>query len=321
MTLTRPGLRGVLLATLALLAMTVIPALAQPRIPGAPLPFDPAVRHGTLPGGVRYYIRRNTEPAAQAQLWLAVRAGSVLEEDDQRGLARFVARMALRGTERFSEREIADYLASIGVSEIPGQNVQTGFDASVFHLAIPTGSPEALQTGIEMLGEWAFAITFSPAATAQERALILDEWDAAASIDDSQLAALFGDSRYAKRQPAGLREVVESATPEQLAAFHERWYRPDLMALIAVGDFDPEAVESAVRGHFTPPPQGADEDARPRRRERTKRPAFAIPDHPAPRVGVVADPVATQPTSRCIASCAPTPERTSPRIATGWCSG
>ena len=292
MTLPRPGLRGALLAVLALLSMTVIPALAQPRIPGAPLPFDPAVRHGTLPSGTQYYIRRNTEPAAQAQLWLAVRAGSVLEEDHQRGLARFVARMALRGTERFSEREIADYLASIGVSEIPGQNVQTGFDASVFHLAIPTGSPEALQTGIEMLGEWAFAITFSPAATAQERALILDEWDAAASIDDSQLAALFGDSRYAKRQPAGLREVVESATPEQLAAFHERWYRPDLMALIAVGDFDPEAVESALRRHFTPPAPGADEDAPARRRERTKRPAFAIPDHPAPRVGVVADPVA-----------------------------
>ena len=290
MTLTRPGLRGVLLATLALLAMTVIPAHAQPRIPGAPLPFDPAVRHGTLPGGVRYYIRRNTEPAAQAQLWLAVRAGSVLEEDNQRGLARFVARMALRGTERFSERDIADYLASIGVSEVPGQNVQTGFDASVFHLAIPTGSPEALQTGIEMLGEWAFAITFSAAATAQERALILDGWDAAAGIDDSQLAALFGDSRYAKRQPAGLREVVENATPEQLAAFHERWYRPDLMALIAVGDFDPEAVESAVRGHFTPPPQGADEAARPRGRERTTRPAYAIPDHPEPRVSVVPDP-------------------------------
>ena len=143
MTVTHRGLRGALLAVLAFLCMTVMPALAQPRIPGAPLPFDPAVRRGTLRGGVQYYIRRNAEPAAQAQLWLAVRAGSVLEEDDQRGLARFVARMAFRGTERFSEQQIADYLASIGVSEIPGHNVQTGFDASIFHLAIPAGSPEA----------------------------------------------------------------------------------------------------------------------------------------------------------------------------------
>ena len=292
MTLTRPGLRGALLAALALLCMAVVPAIAQPRIPGAPLPFDPAVRRGALHNGVQYYIRRNTEPAAQAQLWLAVRAGSVLEEADQRGLARFVARMAFRGTERFSEQEIADYLASIGVSAVPGQNVQTGFDASVFHLDLPTGSPEALQTGIEMLGEWAFAIAFTRDATARERALILDEWDAAAGIDDRQLAALFGDSRYAQRQPGGLREVVENATPEQLAAFYERWYRPDLIAFIAVGDFDPEAVESALRHHFAPPAQDANEDAGARRRERTKRPALAIPDHLGPRVNVVAAPAA-----------------------------
>ena len=295
MILTRPGSRGVLLAALALLFLTVIPAIAQPRvgIPGAPLPFDPTVRRGALQNGVQYYIRRNSEPAGQAQLWLAVRAGSVLEEDDQRGLARFVARMALHGTERFSAQQVADYLASIGVANVPGQNVQTGFDASVFHLAIPTGSPDALQTGIELLGEWAFAITFPANAVEREQALILDSWDAGDAIEDSQLTALFGDSRYSERQPAGRREVVEHATPEQLASFYERWYRPDLMAFIAVGDFDPEDIESAMRQHLAPAAHGTDEDARPRRRQPTERPAFAIPDHPEPRVRVLADPDAS----------------------------
>ena len=286
MFLTRPGFRGVLLAALALLHTTVNPAIAQPRIPGAPLPFDPTVRHGSLENGLRYYIRRNTEPAAQANLWLAVRAGSSLEEDDQRGLARFVARMAPRGTEQRSAREIADHLASIGASAVPAENVQTGFDVSLFHLDLPSGSPEAVQGGIEILAEWAFAAAFSPDEIERERASILAEQDAAPGIDDDQLAALFGESRYANRQPAGLREVVETATPQQLAALYRRWYRPQSMALIAVGDFDPEIVESAVRRHFETPAQDAGERGSVRGVPET----FAIPDHTEPRVSVVAGP-------------------------------
>ena len=282
MIFTRPGLRGALLAALALFSLFVTPTHAQPRIPGAPIPFDPTVGRGTLDNGVRYYIKRNAEPAARAHLWLAVRAGAVYEEDDQRGLARFVARMAFRGTERYSAQQIAEYLASIGGSPVPDEHVQTGFDATVFHLEVPAGSPEALKTGIEMLGEWAFAIAFPADGTRQERELILADWDNAADVD-RQLSALFGDSRYAERRPGGRREVIESAGPEQLAAFYERWYRPDRMALIAVGDFDPEAVESTVRGHFSQPAQGAGEAGRS---------AFAIPDHDEPRVSVITDPEA-----------------------------
>ena len=291
MILTRPGLRGALLAALALFSLVATPTHAQPRIPGAPIPFDPSVRRGTLDNGLQYYIRRNAEPAQRAQLWLAVRAGTVLEEEEQRGLARFVARMAFRGTGRYSGQEVAEYLASIGVSSVPDENVQTGFDATVFHLDVPAGSPEALQTGIEMLSEWAFAIAFSPHGTQQERELMLADWDPAADVD-RQLAALFGDSRYAERRPSGRREVIESATPEQLAAFYERWYRPDRMALIAVGDFDPEAVEFTVSRHLAQPAQGAGEGARGRRRGRTERTAFAVPDHDQPRVSVTTDPEA-----------------------------
>ena len=289
MIFSRPGLRGAFLAALVLFSLVVTPTLAQPRIPGAPIPFDPTVRRGTLDNGVQYYIRHSAAPAARAQLWLAVRAGAVFEEENQRGLARFVARMALRGTGRYSEQEIADYLASIGVSPEADENVQIGFDATVFHLEVPTGSAEALQTGIEVLGEWAFAIAFTPDATQRERELILADWDTAADVD-RQLTALFGDSRYAERRPDGRRTVIESATPEQLAAFYERWYRPDLMALIAVGDFDAEAVESTVRRHLAQPAQGAGDDARAGRHGRTGRTAFAVPDHDEPRVSVITDP-------------------------------
>ena len=292
MILTRPGLRGVLLAALALLIATATPAIAQlpVGVPGAPLPFDPSVRHGALGDGFQYYIKHTAEPAEQARLWLVVRAGSALEEDHQRGLARFVARMALRGTERRSEQEISDHLASMGTQAVAGQTVQTGLDVSLFHLDIPTGSPEAVQAGVELLAEWAYAIAFRPDATATERAAILEDWDTASDIGDSQLAALFGDSRYAQRQPTGVRTVVEGATPEQLAAFYEQWYRPDRMAIIAVGDFEPEAVESAVRSSFAARARGSGEDASARRREAGTRPALAIPDHAEPRVSVITDP-------------------------------
>ena len=292
MALTRPALRGVLLAALVLFGVTAIKAVAQPleSVPGAPLPFDPGVRRGTLGNGLEYYLRRNTEPANRAQLWLAVQAGSVLEEDDQRGVARFVARMAFRGTARFSPQQISDYLESIGSRPDPDQHVQTGYDATVFHLEV---AADAIDAGVEMLSEWAYAVAFSPDQTARERALMLDRWgvgdDAATRIRDHQLPHLFGDSRYSERLPTGRREVIERASPELLRTFYDRWYRPDLMAVIAVGDFAPDTVEAAVRRHFGPPPAGAVGPVRARGGEPAVRPRFVVPDHADPRVNVVTD--------------------------------
>lgn len=299
MILVRPGLRGVLPAALMLLGMSAITATAQPRVlvPGAPLPFDPTVRRGTLGNGLEFYIRGNTEPRNRAQLWLALHAGSVLEDDDQRGMARFVAHMAFRGTSRFSPREISDFLQAIGSRPAPGQHVHTGHDMTVFHLEIPTGNSATIDTGIEMLSEWAYAIAFTPDQTAQERTLMLDRWgsdDDATSIRDRQLPVLLGDSRYSERLPSGRREVIESASPELLRVFYDRWYRPDLMAVVAVGDFDPEVIEAAVRRHFAPPPEGTARHARARHAVLGPRPTFAVPDHSEPRVSVVTDPDANE---------------------------
>ena len=262
----------------------------------AALPFDPAVVRGTLSNGLAYYIRQNEEPRDRAQLWLVVKAGSVLEEEAQRGLAHFVEHMAFNGTERFAKHEIIEYLESIGSTFGPDVNAQTGFDSTLYFLEIPTDDPEILETAFEILSDWAYAITLSPEEVELERGVILEEWRLfqgfSSRFQTSLLPLLFGSSRYADRAPIGLTEVIENAPVEQLRAYYERWYRPDLMAVVAVGDFDAALIEGKVRQYFAPAPEGEAMQPRAAVAPPTERPSFGIPDHDAPRVSVFTDPEA-----------------------------
>ena len=283
---------------LGLAAAPVAPALPEDLAPGAPLPFDPAVRRGTLSNGLVYYVRRNVEPRNRAELRLAVRAGSVLELEQQRGFAHFVEHMAFNGTERFAKHEIIEYLESLGSGFGPDLNAYTSFDETVYQLELPTADPEALETGFRILADWAYAIAFDPDEVVQERDVIMEEWrsdrGASARIWDRQLPVLLGDSRYAERRPIGEPEVFTGATAERLREFADAWYRPELMAVAAVGDFDEDRIEAAIRRHFAPPPQGEAEYARARRSEPpVDRPQFPIPDHREARVSVVTDPEAS----------------------------
>ena len=282
---------------LGVAAAQTVATLPADLAPGAPLPFDPAVRRGTLSNGLAYYVKRNVEPRNRAQLWLAVRAGSILEEEDQRGLAHFVEHMAFNGTARFAKQEIIDYLESIGTGFGPDVNAYTSFDTTVYNLEIPTDDPEVTETAFQILSDWAYAVSFSPEEVEQERKVVMEEWrtgrGAGARIRDRQLPVLFGDSRYSERLPIGLPEVIRNAPPERLPAFYERWYRPDLMAVIAVGDFDAEVIEATVRRHFAPPPEGAAGQERARAEEPTERPRFGIPEHADTRVSVATDPEAS----------------------------
>ena len=243
-----------------------------------------------------YYIRRNEEPRDRAQLFLVVRAGSVLEEEDERGLAHFVEHMAFNGTERFAKQQIIDYLESIGSSFGADLNAQTGHDNTMYWLEIPTNEPEAMETAFQILSDWAYAVTFAADEVEQERGVILEEWRGrqgfGSRLQDRLLPLLYGSSRYADRHPIGLPEVIESAPVERLKEFYERWYMPDLMAVIAVGDFDTEMIESNVRRHFAPPPEGESLQERAGRSPATSRPSFDIPSHTAPRVEVFTDPEA-----------------------------
>ncbi len=271
---------------------TPVPAEAQA---GAPLAFDPAVVRGTLGNGLTYYVRRNEEPRGRAYLSLVVKVGSVLEEEAERGLAHFVEHMAFNGTERFAKQQIVDYLQSLGSAFGPDLNAQTSHEATVYWLEVPTGDPAIVEAAFQILSDWAYAIAFDPAEVELERGVVLEEWRLwqgfTSRLLDSYYPLLFGASRYAERSPIGLPEVVETASAEDLRAFYDRWYRPNLMAVVAVGDFDPELIEKQVRRHFAPPPEGA----APRERAAAppaERPRLDVPEHDAPRFEVFSDPEA-----------------------------
>ena len=293
--------------------MTVTPTpTLTPEPPATPvaevddtIEFDPAVVRGTLSNGLSYYIRHNEEPPERAQLSLVVKAGSVLEEEDQRGLAHFVEHMAFNGTERFEKQEIVEYLESIGSTFGAHLNAYTSFDETVYWLEIPTDDPEITETAFQILSDWAYAVTFEPEEVELERGVVLEEWRLFQGFDSRFQAnwfpVLFGTSRYAERDPIGLTEVVETAPRERLVAYYERWYRPDLMAIVAVGDFDAELIESKIKQHFAPPPEGEATHERAAVGEPTERPSFEIPGQEFPvspgvhRFGVAGKPVHPSP--------------------------
>ena len=264
--------------------------------PDAPLAFDPLVTRGTLSNGLVYYIRHNEEPRERVQLWLIVKAGSVLEEEEERGLAHFVEHMAFNGTERFAKQEIVEYLESIGSNFGPDVNASTGFDSTNYFLEIPTDDPEILETAFQILSDWAYAVAFDAEEVELERGVVVEEWRLrrgfGARFQDNWFPLIFGDSRYNERSPIGLLEVIETAPSERLRGFYERWYRPDLMAVIAVGDIDTEEIEAKIRQHFAPPPEGDAGQANAAAAAPSRRPRFEVPEHEAPRVNVFSDPEA-----------------------------
>ncbi len=264
--------------------------------PEEPLPVDPDVTVGTLSNGLTYYIRENSEPQGRAHFSLAVRAGSVLEEEQQRGLAHFLEHMAFNGTERFAKQAIVEYLESIGSDFGAHLNAYTGLDETVYFLEVPTDDAEILETTFQILSDWAFAISLDPEEVDLERGVVIEERRLFQGFDSrftsNLYPLLFGSSQYAERDPIGLVEVIETAPAEELRAFYERWYRPSLMALVVVGDFDSELIESKIKQHFAPPPEGEATQDRAAVAEPVERPMFPVPDNEEPQVDVFTDPEA-----------------------------
>jgi len=255
----------------------------------APVPVDPRITVGTLPNGLRYYLRANKQPEARAELRLVVNAGSILEDDDQRGLAHFVEHMCFNGTQHFPKQDVVAFLQSTGMRFGAHINANTSFDQTVYQLQIPTDDPRVIDRSLLILEDWAHAVSFEPEEIDKERGVILEEWRTGlgpgARMLDTQLPVLLKDSRYADRLPIGKPEIIRGFPYDRLKRFYSDWYRPNLMAVIAVGDFDPAAVESLIRSHFGPltnPP-----NPRPRQN-------YDVPDQPGTRYTVATDPEATQ---------------------------
>ncbi len=237
------------------------------------MPLDTAVVTGTLESGLTYYIRKNAKPENRVELRLAVDAGSILEDDDQLGLAHFVEHMAFNGTEKFEKQELIDYLELIGTRFGPDLNAYTSFDETVYMLQVRSDSAEILQTGLEILREWASNVSFDPEEIEKERGVVIEEWrlgrGADARMFDKQLPVLLAGSRYASRLPIGTPDILQSFEHERLISFYDKWYRPDLMAVIVVGDIDPSEIEDKLINLFGDLPLSSGDE----------RPSYEVPDH------------------------------------------
>lgn len=221
----------------------------------ARLPFDTAITSGTLPNGLRYFVRANELPPGRAELRLVVNAGSLVEDDDQRGLAHFVEHMAFNGTKRFPGQAIGAFLESVGMRFGPSINATTSFDETTYSIQIPTDDPAALDRAFMVLEDWAHNVSFEPAEIDKERGVVIEEWrlrrGAGARLHDVQFPVMLQGTRYVDRLPIGTPESIRTFSHDRLRQFYADWYRPDLMAVIAVGDFDQKAVAARIEQGFS----------------------------------------------------------------------
>src|SRR5512143_1402236 len=269
-------------------AAAQVPKAAPAPVLTAPLPVDPKVRIGTLPNGLRYYIRQNTRPEKRAELRLVVNAGSVLEPPDKLGLAHFLEHTAFNGTKHFAKNDLVKYLESIGVRFGADLNAYTSFDETVYILPIPTDTARIVDQAFTILEDWAHGQTFDPTEVANERGVVREEWRGRKGAGDRMLQQwlpiAFKGSRYAERLPIGNEASIMSATSTRLRGFYRNWYRPDLQAVIAVGDFNPDEIEAEIKKHFA----GIPKPVNP-----TKRPIAPVPGNTEPLIAVASDKEAT----------------------------
>src|SRR5262245_2402610 len=248
------------------------------------MPVDPEVSLGTLPNGMKYYVRPNPRPARRIELRLAVKAGSVLEDADQQGLAHFVEHMLFEGTRNFPGQGINDFLASLGLGIGADANALTSYDDTQYILRVPSDSPTALDRALLLLKDWANAASFDPSAIEKQRGIVLSEWrqhlGAGERTRDKIRKVQLENSQYANRSPIGDPDILQKAQREQLVRFYRDWYRPDQMAVIVVGDVNRDAVVGMIKTQFSsltnPVP------VRPRSN-------FDVPERPATRYTIIAD--------------------------------
>jgi len=252
------------------------------------IPVDPNVKMGVLENGLTYYIRNNGKPEDKVVLRLAVNAGSILEDEDQLGLAHFMEHMNFNGTKNFKKNELVDYLQSIGVKFGSHLNAYTGFDETVYILPIPSDDEAKLDQGFQILEDWAFNTLLTDEEIDKERGVVLEEYRLGLGADKRMLAdylpVIMKGSKYAERLPIGKKEILENFSYESLRRFKEDWYRPDLMAVVAVGDVDVAKLEEKIKKHFGNVPAAVN----PRKREISE-----VPNHKETLVAITSDPEAT----------------------------
>lgn len=254
------------------------------KLESTKIPLNPNVKKGTLENGLTYYIQNNGKPADKLELRLVVNAGSILETKDQLGLAHFMEHMNFNGTKNFQKNELVDYLQSIGVKFGADLNAYTSFDETVYILPIPSDDPEKLEKGFQILEDWAHNATLTDEAIDDERGVVLEEYRLGLGPNkrmmQEYLPKLMYGSRYADRLPIGTKENLDNFEYKDVRDYYTNWYRPDLMAVVAVGDLDAEVLEAKIKKHFG----GIAKAKSPKKREE-----FSMPNHEETLVAIATD--------------------------------
>ena len=218
------------------------------------IPLDKEITYGKLDNGLTYYIKKNTSPKKKATIHLIVKAGSLMEDDDQLGLAHLIEHMVFNGTKNFPKNAIDEYFNSIGLSIGADFNASTGYERTVYKFKIPTEKKENIEKAIHILSEISNFANLDDESFEKERKIVEEEWRLDLGRKERMHEELkeyyFLNSKYAKRTIIGDINIIRNFSNETARRFYNDWYRPDLMAVIAIGDFDPKYVESLVQKFF-----------------------------------------------------------------------
>ncbi|NTW32380.1 MAG: insulinase family protein [Bacteroidetes bacterium] len=249
-----------------------------------PLPIDPNVKIGKLENGMVYYIRKNAKPEKRVELRLVVNTGSIMETDAQQGLAHFTEHMCFNGTKNFPKNALVDYLQKIGVRFGADINAYTSFDETVYMLQIPTDKEGLLEQGYQVIEDWAHNVTFNGKEIDKERGVITEEWRLGLGAQDRMmkkfLPIIFKDSKYANRIPIGKIDIIKSFKHDTLRKFYYDWYRPDLQAVIVIGDINVDSAEAKIIKHFA---------AIKKRKNPKPRTMFDVPNNVEPLIAIETD--------------------------------
>ncbi len=262
--------------------LTTLAAMAQQN---PTLPIDPAVRKGTLENGLTYYIRHNKTPEKRADFYIAQKVGSMMEEDNQAGLAHFLEHMAFNGTTNYPKKTMLEYLQNNGIKFGVNINAYTGFDETVYFMTdIPTDNKNLVDSVLLVLYDWADGIALEEEELDNERGVIREEWRTRGGSQqrlwDQLLPKMYPDSKYANRMPIGSIDVINNFKPEEIRAYYEKWYRPDLQGIVVVGDVDVDAIEKQIVDKFSKIKLDPN---------RAERKYFPVPDNKEPIVAMATD--------------------------------
>lgn len=269
-----------------ILVMSVHFAFSQEFVKSDKLPVDEQIKIGKLENGLTYYIRKAQNPANRAEFFIIHNVGSLQEESNQRGLAHFLEHMAFNGTKHYPKKKMLEYFASIGVKFGANINAYTSMDRTVYNLSsVPVVRPTVVDSALLVLHDWSYYISCEPKEIEAERGVIREEWRRGDDARTRMMKAIFKiqqtGSRFAERDVIGLPEIINTFKPQTLVDYYHKWYRPDLQAVVVVGDIDVNDIENRIKKMFS---------SIPKAKNPAKRESYSVPDNAEPIIGYITDP-------------------------------